>query len=34
MWCSVEVRCGGAEMVRCGGAEEVRCGGAGAVWWC
>ena len=34
MWCGVEVRCGGAEVMRCGGAEEVRCGGAGVVWWC
>ena len=32
MWCGVEVRCGGAEVVRCGGADVVRCGGA--VWWC
>ena len=34
MWCGVEVRCGGAEVMRCGGAEEVRCGGGCAVWWC
>ena len=32
MWCGVEVRCGGAEVMRCGGAEEVRCGSAGVVW--